>query len=163
MVRIGLYPGTFDPVTLGHLDIIRRGAKLVDRLIIGVAINSEKKPLFTLEERVDMLRQALSDDKDVFDKIDVRPFETLLVRFAKQIQADVIIRGLRNVTDFDYESQMLSVNRHMNPEMETVFLFADGKTQLISSRLVKEVARLEGDVSSFVPLFVAQKLKNKLS
>jgi pantetheine-phosphate adenylyltransferase len=162
VARIGLYPGTFDPVTLGHVDIIHRAAALVDHLIIGVATNKDKNPLFSLEQRVSMVQEALREDASLMNKVQVLPFETLLVQFATQVNANVIIRGIRNVTDFDYEYQMFSVNRHMNPSIETMFLFAGVHTQLISSRLVKEVARLEGDVSPFVPLFVAEHLKNRL-
>jgi pantetheine-phosphate adenylyltransferase len=159
--RIGLYPGTFDPVTNGHIDIIKRGAKLVDRLVIGVAINKDKGPLFSLEERVEML-EAECAALGAAAEIIVRPFDTLLMKFAESVGASVIVRGLRAVSDFEYEFQMVGMNQKLNPAIETVFLMADPTCQAIASRLVKEIARLEGDVAQFVPPAVNQRLKAKL-
>jgi pantetheine-phosphate adenylyltransferase len=158
--RVGLYPGTFDPVTNGHLDIIQRAATLVDRLVIGVAINKEKKPLFSLEERTEMLEAECAKLKGG-GEIVVRPFDTLLVSFAAEVGAGVIVRGLRAVSDFEYEFQMVGMNQKLNPGIETVFLMADPTCQAIASRLVKEIARLEGDVSHFVPPAVEGRLKAK--
>jgi pantetheine-phosphate adenylyltransferase len=162
-VRIGLYPGTFDPVTKGHTDIVRRALKLVDRLVIGVAVNRDKGPLFTLEERVDMLEAELAPLRAANGgfEIEVRPFETLLMAFAEEVGAGVIIRGLRAVADFEYEFQMVGMNRALNSEIETVFLMAEANHQAIASKLVKEIARLEGDVSTFVSPAVKARLHQK--
>ena len=160
--RVGLYPGTFDPLTYGHTDIVGRAVKLVDELIIGVAINSQKGPLFSLEERVEMVEAQmaqLSASSGV--PIHVRPFETLLMHFAQEVGANVIIRGLRAVSDFEYEFQMVGMNQSLNSDIETAFLMADVRYQSIASRLVKEIARLGGDISDFVPSAVAQKLNQK--
>ncbi len=150
--RVGLYPGTFDPVTNGHLDVISRGARLLDRLVIGVAINIGKGPLFPLEERVELV-QAEADTiaKRTGCVIEVRPFQGLLIGFAHEVGAQMILRGLRAVTDFDYEFQMTGMNRRLDPNVETVFLMASETNQFISSRFVKEIARLGGDITSFVP------------
>lgn len=158
--RIGLYPGTFDPVTNGHLDIIGRAASLVDKLVIGVAINRDKGPLFSLAERTEMVETecARFASKIV---IEVRPFDTLLMKFAEEVGASVIVRGLRAVSDFEYEFQMVGMNQKLNPNIETVFLMADPTCQAIASRLVKEIARLKGDVSQFVPAEVERRLKTK--
>ncbi len=158
--RIGLYPGTFDPVTNGHLDIIRRGAKLVDRLVIGVAVNEDKGPLFTLAERVEILEQQCAGLGGTTEIV-VRPFDTLLMKFAESVGASMIVRGLRAVSDFEYEFQMVGMNQKLNPDIETVFLMAETTHQAIASRLVKEIARLEGDVSAFVPAEVERRLKAK--
>lgn len=161
-MRVGLYPGTFDPVTLGHLDIIKRAAPLFDRLVIGVAINRDKNPLFSLEERCAMLErnvQRVETDTEIL----VVPFENLLVDFAHQQNANVIIRGLRAVSDFEYEFQLVGMNRAIDPTIETVFLMADAGHQAIASRLVKEIARLGGDVSSFVTPGVEKDLKQKFA
>ncbi|MEL6679589.1 MAG: pantetheine-phosphate adenylyltransferase [Pseudomonadota bacterium] len=163
-MRTGLYPGTFDPVTLGHLDVIRRACPLVDRLVIGVAINRDKGPLFTLEERVAMIEEqarGFSDGAGV--ELVVHPFENLLIQCAQDVGASMIIRGLRAVSDFEYEFQMVGMNRAMNDEIETVFIMADANHQAIASRLVKEIARLDGDVSNFVPASVATALKERLA
>ncbi len=160
-MRIGLYPGTFDPVTLGHSDIIRRAAKLVDRLVIGVAINRDKGPLFKLEERVEMLEEELAPVRDDGADIEVRPFENLLMHFAEDVGAGVIFRGLRAVSDFEYEFQMVGMNRALNHEIETVFLMAEANHQAIASKLVKEIARLGGDVSAFVTPSVRTRLTDK--
>lgn len=150
-MRIGLYPGTFDPITLGHIDIIRRATALVDRLVIGVAINRDKGPLFSLEERVAMIEAEcgkLSEETGV--EIVAHPFENLLIDCAKDVGAQIIVRGLRAVTDFEYEYQMVGMNRALDASIETVFLMADLQHQAIASKLVKEIARLDGDVSKFV-------------
>jgi pantetheine-phosphate adenylyltransferase len=160
MTRVGLYAGTFDPITNGHIDIIGRAVKLVDRLVIGVAINRDKGPLFTLDERVDMIR-AETARSPVGVEIVVEPFETLLMHFAKQVGAGVIIRGLRAVADFEYEFQMTAMNQQLDRDIETVFLMADPRHQAIASRLVKEIAALGGDITSFVPPAVAARLKAK--
>ena len=151
-MRIGLYPGTFDPVTLGHTDIIRRACTLVDRLVIGVAINRDKGPLFSLEERVAMLEGEIGDiAKSSGTEVVVHPFENLLIDCARDVGAQMIVRGLRAVADFEYEFQMVGMNRVMDASIETVFLMAEARHQAIASKLVKEIARLGGDVSKFVP------------
>lgn len=162
-MRTGLYPGTFDPITHGHVDIIRRASTLVDRLVIGVAINRDKGPLFTLEERVAMIESETADvARESGVEIVVHPFENLLIHCADEVNASVIIRGLRAVSDFEYEFQMVGMNRAMNNSIETVFLMADASHQAIASRLVKEIARLGGDVSKFVPPAVKAALGDKL-
>ena len=161
-MRVGLYPGTFDPITLGHIDIIRRSMALVDRLVIGVAINRDKGPLFTLEERVGMVEAQCSEILgQVGGEIVVHPFENLLIECARQVGASLIIRGLRALSDFEYEFQMVGMNRALADDVETVFLMADVHRQAISSKLVKEVARLGGNVMPFVPPAVAVALKDK--
>ncbi|NMJ42246.1 pantetheine-phosphate adenylyltransferase [Roseomonas sp. JC162] len=150
--RIALYPGTFDPVTNGHLDIIGRAARLVDKLVVGVAINIGKGPLFDLEERVALVKTevaSIAARNGVV--IEVRPFQGLLVQYAREVGARMVIRGLRAVADFDYEFQMVGMNRRLDQEIETVFLMASETNQFIASRLVKEIARLGGDISGFVP------------
>jgi len=159
--RIGLYPGTFDPATNGHLDIIRRALRLVDKLIIGVAVNAEKSPLFTLDERLALLRAEIATLGPA-GSIDVRPFDTLLMKFAESVGAGLIVRGLRAVSDFEYEFAMVGMNQKLNPNVETVFLMADPTHQAIASRLVKEIARLGGDVSHFVSPGVEAAIKAKL-
>lgn len=160
--RTALYPGTFDPLTNGHLDIIGRAVKLVDRLIIGVAINASKQPLFTLDERVEMVRSQVAQfNEDA--AIEVLPFEGLLMHFAEQVGAQSIIRGLRAVSDFEYEFQMVAMNQQLNDDIETVFLMADPRHQAISSRLVKEIASLGGEISAFVPPAIETRLKERLA
>jgi pantetheine-phosphate adenylyltransferase len=154
----GLYPGTFDPVTLGHLDIIKRAVKLVDHLVIGVATNVSKLPLFTLDERVKMVRSEAEKLAAGQASIEVVAFDSLLVKFAAQVGASMIIRGLRAVSDFEYEFQMVAMNQRLNTEIETVFLMADPRHQAISSKLVKEIAMLDGDISPFTTPAVAQAL-----
>ncbi len=162
-MRTGLYPGTFDPITLGHLDIIERGCALVDKLVIGVAINRDKGPLFSLEERVEMVEaQCAPIARRTGTEIITHPFENLLVDCARDVGAGIILRGLRAVADFEYEYQMVGMNRAMDASIETVFLTSDGRYQHIASRLVKEVARLGGDVSSFVPEHVRTRLLERV-
>ena len=161
-MRIGLYPGTFDPVTNGHCDIIGRAIKLVDHLVIGVARNDDKGPLFKTDERVVMLQDAVRE-RWPNASIEVRPFESLLMHFAEAVNANIIIRGLRAVADFEYEFQMTAMNQKLNAEIETVFLMADPRHQAIASRLVKEIARLKGDIDGFVPPAVAEALRARFS
>jgi pantetheine-phosphate adenylyltransferase len=162
--HIGLYPGTFDPVTLGHLDIIKRAVKLVDRLVIGIANNPSKTQAFTLEERIEMMRRETAPFAgDGRATIEVRTFDTLLIHFARQVGASVIIRGLRAVSDFEYEFQMVGMNQRLDPEIETVFLMADPRHQAIASRLVKEIAAFGGDVGPFTTPTVAEALKKRFA
>ncbi|MGH3184629.1 MAG: pantetheine-phosphate adenylyltransferase, partial [Streptosporangiaceae bacterium] len=161
--RVGLYPGTFDPVTNGHLDVIGRAARLLDRLVVGVAVNTGKAPLFSLEERVELVQAeiaAISDRNGTI--IDVLPFQGLLVDFARGVGAAMIVRGLRAVTDFDYEFQMAGMNYRLAPDVETVFLMASERHQFIASRLVKEVATLGGDISTFVPPLTLERTLKRL-
>jgi pantetheine-phosphate adenylyltransferase len=162
-MRTGLYPGTFDPVTLGHTDIIRRAVKLVDKLVIGVAINRDKGPLFSLDERVAMLEEEIDGMRPRIGSVtvEVRPFENLLTHFAEDVGASVIIRGLRAVADFEYEFQMVGMNRALNDDIETVFLMAEASHQAIASKLVKEIARLGGDISRFTSPAVQKRLVDK--
>ena len=162
-MRIGLYPGTFDPITLGHVDIIQRAMALVDRLVIGVAINRDKGPMFTLEERVAMVEaECAAIVAKTGGEIVVHPFENLLIDCARDVGATVIVRGLRAVADFEYEFQMVGMNRALDASIETVFMMADARRQAIASKLVKEIARLGGDVSKFVTPPVVDALKKKL-
>jgi len=162
-MRIGLYPGTFDPVTRGHSDIIRRACRLVDRLVIGVAINRDKGPLFSLDERVAMIEaEAGPLSNGTGCEIAVHPFENLLIDCARDVGAGVIVRGLRAVADFEYEYQMVGMNRALDDSIETVFLMAEAQHQAIASKLVKEIARLGGDVSKFVSPEVRAHLEAKL-
>lgn len=161
-MRTGLYPGTFDPVTRGHTDVIRRAAKLVDHLVVGVAINRDKGPLFDLEERVAMIKEETAEiAASTGTVIEPRPFENLLMHFAEEVNAQVIIRGLRAVSDFEYEFQMVGMNRALNDDIEMVFLMADAEHQAIASKLVKEIARMGGDVSRFVSPAVKSALLAK--
>jgi pantetheine-phosphate adenylyltransferase len=161
--RIGLYPGTFDPVTNGHLDVIARAARLLDKLVVGVAINTGKGPLFSLEERVELVQAeiaAIASKNGMV--IEVVPFDTLLIDFARKTGASMIVRGLRAVSDFDYEFQMAGMNYRMAPDIETVFLMASETHQFIASRLVKEVANLGGDITSFVPSLTHERIMARL-
>ena len=158
--RIGLYPGTFDPVTLGHLDIIRRGAKLVDRLIIGVTTNPSKGPMFSPDERMAMVRAEVAGHG--LGNVEVVGFNALLMKFAESVGASVIVRGLRAVADFEYEYQMAGMNQQLNDRIETVFLMADVSLQPIASRLVKEIARYGGSIDKFVTASVAADVADKL-
>ncbi len=157
--RIGVYPGTFDPLTLGHLDIIRRGAHLVDRLVVGVTTNPSKEPMFTVAERLVMVRRELAD---IPGDIAVVEFDSLLMDFATREGASLILRGLRAVADFEYEYQMAGMNQQLNDEIETVFLMADVSLQPIASRLVKEIARYGGKIDKFVPPAVVADVAAKL-
>ena len=157
--RIGLYPGTFDPVTLGHLDVARRALKLVDHLVIGVGMGTGKNPLFSFEERVEMWRYEAAQLTKNSTTIDVKPFGNLLqVDFARDVGASVVVRGLRAMSDFEYEFQIVGMNQRLAPDIETVFLMADPKYLAIASKLVKEVAMLGGNVAPFLTPHVAEKL-----
>ena len=160
--RVGLYPGTFDPITNGHVDLIRRAVKLVDHLVIGVAINEGKGPLFSLEERVAMVQHEADRLKGAAT-VEVRPFKSLLMQFAEEVGAQMIIRGLRAVSDFEYEFQMVGMNMRLNNEVETVFLMAEPMNQAIASKLVKEIARLGGDIKSFTSPYVAERLLKRVA
>jgi pantetheine-phosphate adenylyltransferase len=155
MSRIGVYPGTFDPVTLGHMDIIRRGAKLVDKLVVGVTTNASKSPMFTLDERLAMVRREVAP---IGGDIHVVAFDSLLMDFAEREGAKMIVRGLRAVADFEYEYQMAGMNQQINPRVETVFLMADVALQPIASKLVKEIALYGGDIGKFVPMAVSAEV-----
>lgn len=164
MTRVGVYPGTFDPPTLGHFDIIRRGARLVDRLVLGIGVNSGKSPMFDFDERLAMMKDLVAElaGQPGLGEISVVPFKGLVVDFARAYSATVLLRGLRSGTDFDYEFQMTGMNATMAPEVETVFLMADLAHQAIASSLVKDVAKLGGDYAHFVPPVVAERLRLKL-
>ncbi len=162
--RIGVYPGTFDPITAGHQDIIARAARAVDHLVVAVAINAGKGPLFSPEERVELVRDELAVMAfPTGTTVEVRPFGNLLMQFAMDCNAKLIIRGLRAVSDFEYEFQMAGMNARLNPEIETVFLMASERCQFISSRFVKEIGRLGGDISSFVSPRVRERLNSKFA
>lgn len=156
--RIGLYPGTFDPVTNGHLDIITRATRFLDHLVVGVAINAGKGPLFSLDERVDLTRRALARHDTNGAVVEVVPFRGLLMKFAEEQGAAVIVRGLRAVSDFEYEFQMAGMNARLDPSIETLFLMASERCQFISSRFVKEIGYLGGNIDSFVPTVVKDAL-----
>ena len=161
--KVGIYPGTFDPITNGHTDIIARAVRLLDRLVIGVAVNPGKTPIFTIDERVELVREEIALLKIGSDsQIEVIQFSGLLIDFANQVEASAIIRGLRAVSDFDYEFQMSSMNAKMAPDIETVCLMASDKHQFIASSLVKEIATLGGDVSQFVSSRVSNRLRERL-
>ncbi len=158
---IGLYPGTFDPITTGHQDIITRAMRLVDRLIVAIAVNADKNPLFDVEERVALTAEDLSALGLDPTRLEVRSFDNLLMHFVHEVGASVIIRGLRAVSDFEYEFQMAGMNTRIDPKVETVFLMASERHHFIASRLVKEIASLGGDVSSFVSPAVARRLAER--
>lgn len=160
-MRIGIYPGTFDPITFGHTDIIRRALHVVDKLVIGVALDSAKEPLFDVERRAELVQQEIDKFGDDAKRIAVKHFSGLLVNFAREEKASLLIRGLRAVSDFEYEFQMASVNNKIAPEIETVFLTASDATHFISSRFVKQIARLGGAVDKFVSPDVAEALKQE--
>jgi len=160
--RTGVYPGTFDPPTNGHMDIICRATRVVDKLIVAVAVNAGKEPLFTLDERVAMVEAELATAKlQSGVEVVVRPFDNLLVEFVADMGASIIVRGLRAVSDFEYEFQMAGMNSRLSPSLETVFLMASDKNQFISSRFVKEIGRLGGDVRHFVSVAVAERLQER--
>ncbi len=157
--HVGVYPGTFDPVTTGHLDIIYRATRVVDHLIVAVAVNAGKGPMFSCDERVDMLRESLQESGiGARNSVEVMAFGSLLVNYAKEVGATVIVRGLRAVSDFEYEFQMAGMNARLDNSIETVFLMASERSHFISSRFVKEIGRLDGDISSFVTPSVHQRL-----
>ena len=163
--RIAIYPGTFDPLTLGHLDILRRAATVCDELIVGVAENTGKNPLFTVEERIKLVQQVIENEvkNDVITNIKVMGFNNLLVEFAHEQGASMIIRGLRAVSDFEYEFQMASANKRLHHSIETLFLMAAEQQHFVASRLVKEVAQYGGEIRSFVPEIVANAIAEKLN
>ena len=160
--HVGVYPGTFDPLTNGHLDIIKRALRICDRLIVGVATNPGKSPLFTLEERIEMVEYEVGQiNRSNGAKAEVRTFDGLLMHFVESCDAAMIIRGLRAVSDFDYEFQLAGMNSRLNPDVEMVYLMASEHQQFIAARLVREIAALGGDIHSFVPEYVAKMLESK--
>jgi pantetheine-phosphate adenylyltransferase len=161
MTRVGLYPGTFDPIHNGHTDIIGRAVKLVDKLVLGVAINTGKGPMFSLEERVAIVEEAIAPLRNGTEIV-VQPFEGLTMHFAREVGAQIIVRGLRAVADFEFEFQMTAMNQQLDRDIETVFLMADPRHQAIASKLVKEIAQLGGDVTRFVSSGVKERLLSKV-
>ncbi len=157
MERIAIYPGTFDPITNGHIDVVQRSLNIFDKVIMAVSNNPEKKPLFTLEERIEMIREAIG----TWERFEVDSFQGLLVNYAVQRKATTIIRGIRAVSDFEYEFQMALMNRRLNPSVETVFMMPNGEYSFLSSRIVKEVSSLGGSVKGLVPEIVEKKLREK--
>ena len=160
-MKVAIYPGTFDPITKGHIDIIVRSIKFVDKLIIAVSNNNKKNTLFKINERVEMVKEVLQDEK--ISNIEVDSFDVLLMTYAKKKNASIIIRGLRAVSDFEYEFQMTGMNYKLNPTIETIFLMSSDKYQLISSKLIKEINSLNGDISQFVPKAVEKKIIKKVN
>ena len=158
-MKVAIYPGSFDPITNGHLDIITRSSKIVDRLIIAVSKNNKKKTLFKINERVEMIKEVIKNEN--ISNVEVDTFEGLLMAYANKKKASIVIRGLRAVSDFEYEFQMTGMNYKLNPKIETIFLMSLDKYQLISSKLIKEINALKGDVSQFVPKIVENKLIKK--
>jgi len=158
-MKVAIYPGSFDPITNGHLDIITRSSKIVDRLIIAVSKNNKKKTLFKINERVEMIKEVIKNEN--ISNVEVDTFEGLLMAYANKKKANIVIRGLRAVSDFEYEFQMTGMNYKLNPKIETIFLMSLDKYQLISSKLIKEINALKGDVSQFVPKIVENKLIKK--
>jgi pantetheine-phosphate adenylyltransferase len=154
---LAIYPGTFDPLTNGHVDIIQRGSRLFDRIVVGILLNVEKSPLFTVAERVDIAREVFRP----YANVEVDTFDGLLVEYARRKRAGVIVRGLRAISDFEYETQMALMNRHLNPEVETVFMMPAEPYTYVSSRLVKEVVALGGSVTTLVPSIVEDRLREK--
>ena len=163
-MRVGLYPGSFDPVTLGHVDIVRRTARLVDRLVIAIGTHHDKHPLFSAEERIALAAEVLKPvAKEIGLSLDVTTYDSLTVEAAKKVRATVVIRGLRDAGDFDYEMQMAGMNAALAPEIETVFLASSPETRHIAASLVRQIAAMGGDVSTFVPPIVATALKRKFA
>ena len=160
-MKVAIYPGTFDPITKGHIDIIIRSIKFVDKLIIAVSNNNKKNTLFKINERVEMVKEVLQDEKIL--NVEVDSFDVLLMTYAKKKNASIIIRGLRAVSDFEYEFQMTGMNYKLNPTIETIFLMSSDKYQLISSKLIKEINSLNGDISQFVPKAVEKKIIKKVN
>ncbi|MEE0859784.1 MAG: pantetheine-phosphate adenylyltransferase [Acutalibacteraceae bacterium] len=159
MKRTVICPGSFDPVTLGHIDIISRASAMFDKVIVAVLVNSSKKPSFTTEERINLLKKALSD----FDNIEIQSFDGLLADYAKETGADAVVRGLRAVSDFEYEFQMSLTNKRLNPDLETIFLTSRAEYMFLSSSIVKQVATLNGDISNFVPECIHDEIKKRLA
>lgn len=153
-----VYPGSFDPITNGHIDIIQRGLRIFDQVVVGILVNEDKHPLFTATERMDLIRETIGDDP----RLDVRTFSGLLVNFMKEIDADIVVRGIRAVSDYEYELQMALMNRELSPNIETLFMLPSVEYTYVSSRLIKEVFRLGGDVSNLVPPAVLERLHAKL-
>ena len=160
-MKVAIYPGSFDPITNGHLDIITRSSKIVDRLIIAVSKNNKKKTLFKINERVEMIKEVIKNEN--ISNVEVDTFEGLLMVYANKKKASIVIRGLRAVSDFEYEFQMTGMNYKLNPKIETIFLMSLDKYQLISSKLIKEINFLKGDISQFVPKIVENKLIKKIN
>jgi len=162
--RTGVYPGTFDPITSGHTEVVRRSLRLVDKLVIGPFINIGKSPLFSLEERIEIIKEDIAEFPEADRaRIKVVPYESLLIHFAREVGASIVIRGLRAVSDFEYEIQMANMNARMEPNLETIFLMASDRHQFIASSLVKDIARLGGDTSQFVSKKVFERLKRKFA
>jgi pantetheine-phosphate adenylyltransferase len=159
-MKVGIYPGSFDPITLGHLDVIIRASGLVDKLIIGVLKNNAKKPLFTAEERVELIKQALSEKKNI-PEIEVEAFDGLLIDYAKKKNASIIVRGLRAITDFEYELQIAQTNHKLNPKIDTIFFTTSVEFSYLSSSAVKEIAAFGGDIRQFVPECIVQSVYDK--
>lgn len=161
-IRVGVYPGSFDPLTNGHLDIIKRASKIFDKLIVGVLRNSQKNSMFTMEERVQLIKKSVAAESDI-ENVEVVMFEGLLVDFVKNSGASTIVRGLRAVSDYEYELQMAMLNKHMNEEIDTIFFMTDIKNSFLSSSIIKDVAKNHGDISGLVPEVIVDDVKNKMS